>query len=150
MSETDALSPQELKLRVDGNSVDWFLQDLVATVNSGLFEVGVTLFVEGLIVSGRLVSGKRYFAAIGQQFYDGCPGNEETKQMMRDAFEGKGEIYDRKDDADVPPPQFIHLIDALCFGHSGAPIPNDGPVVWRGRINAVSGFYIGQHQLAED
>jgi hypothetical protein len=36
------------------------------------------------------------------------------------------------------------LSDAKYFQIGGAPIPQDGGIWWRGRISAVSGFFIGK------
>jgi hypothetical protein len=144
MSESENLSPEELKLALDGNSVDWFLQKLVSLANVSPLEFGITLFTEGLIVSGQLCSGKKYFSTFASEFTDAYPGDDEAKANIKAAFETNGEIYDVEPNADTPPPQFIHLINARCFSHNGQPLPNNRGVAWRGKINAVSGFNLGQ------
>lgn len=147
MTDNEPLSQQELKLALHGNSVDWFLQSLVSVVNEGPVEFGITLFSEGLIISGLLVSGRKYFSTFASEFSGAYPGDEETKATIKAAFESNSAIYDHEPDVEVPPPQFIHLINARCFSHNGQPLPNNRGVAWRGRINAVSGFNLGQ--LAE-
>ena len=149
MTDSEPLSNEEFELAQDGNSVDWFLQNLVSIANSGSLEFGVTLFTEGLIVSGQLVSGKKYFSTFANEFSDAYPGDDDSKANIKSVFESNGEIYDRGSDADVPPPQFIHLINARCFAHNGQPLPNNRGVTWRGRINAVSGFNLGQLDAAQ-
>lgn len=144
MTEDQALSAEELKLALDGNSVDWFLQKLVSLANVSPLEFGITLFTEGLIVSGQLVSGKKYFSTFASEFSGAYPGDDESKANIKAAFESNASVYDHEPDAEVPPPQFIHLINARCFSHSGASLPNNHGVAWRGKINAVSGFNLGQ------
>lgn len=144
MTDADQLPNEELKLAIDGNSVDWFLQKLVSVVNTSPLEFGITLFAEGLIISGQLVGGKKYFATFAQEFSDSYPGDNEAKADMKEAFESNGNIYDQELDAEMPPPQFIHLINARCFAHNGQPLPNNRGIAWRGKINAISGFNLGQ------
>jgi len=149
MTENEPLSHEELKLALDGNSVDWFLQRLVSLANTSPLEFGVTLFTQGLIISGQLVSGKKYFSTFAEEFSDAYPGDADSKANIKSAFETNGEIYDHEPGEDVPPPQFIHLINARSFSHNGQPLPNNKGVTWRGKINAVSGFNLGQLSEAQ-
>lgn len=145
MSGTDEQpTAEELKLGLDGTSVDWFLQRLVALANEGPLEFGVTLYVEGLIVSGQLVGGKKYFSEFAREFSDAYPGDDEARSNVRAAFESNGDIYDHEQNDELPPPQFIHLIDARCYHQNGQPLPSNRGTPWRGRINAVSGFNLGR------
>lgn len=144
MTENTSSSQEELKLAFDGNSVDWFLQKLVIAANTGSLEFGITLFVEGLIISGQLVSGKKYFSTIGKEFSDAYSEDPETKENLKAAFESNGDIYNHEPDEIVSPPNFIHLINARCYSQDGRSLPNNRGVAWRGKINAVSGFNLGQ------
>ncbi|KOB19079.1 gas vesicle protein, partial [Xanthomonas arboricola] len=107
--EDNQPSLEDVKLAFDGQSLDWYLQKLVATVNSSNVQFGITLFVEGIIVSGHLVSGKQYFEAFAQEFSAAYPGDAEEKEDIRRAFASHASIYDTEDDAQSSrPPQFIH------------------------------------------
>lgn len=138
------LTEEELRIAINGRSTDWFLQQLVATVNRSPVEFGITLYVEGTVVSGMLVSGKKYFDTFAKEFSDAYPGDDEVKEIVRGAFASNSDIY-KYDDADgePPPPQYIHLINARCFAPGGQPLPGNRGVLWRGKINAVSGFSLG-------
>jgi hypothetical protein len=115
----------------------------VSLVNKSLVEFGVTLFVEGVTISGQLVSGKKYFETFAKEFSDAYPGNAEIQENIRQAFAGHAAIYDREDaDKVSPPPQFIHLINCRCFSPGGV-LPGNRGILWRGKINAVSGFSLG-------
>ncbi len=67
------------------------------------------------------------------------------KEDIRRAFASHASIYDSEDDAQQSstPPQFIHLIDSRCFSPGGQPLPSNRGVLWRGKVNAVSGFTLG-------
>lgn len=146
--EQKELSGKELKLALDGNSVDWFLQNLVNIANKSGLEFGVTLVVGGSILSGRLISGKKYFETFAKEFADAFPGD--SREGIYESFAQHGEIYSQSNDEndDSPPPQFIHLIDSRCF-YPGNQLPNNKGVLWRGKINAVSGFSLGQLSTAQ-
>lgn len=148
MVETQELTSKKLKLAIDGNSVDWFLQSLVSTVNKTDLEIGITLVVGGSIVSGRLVGGKRYFEIFAKEFSAMWP--EGSSDAIYQAFAKYGEIYSQEENhkEDGPPPQFIHLVDSRCF-FPGNQLPDNKGVLWRGRINSVSGFSLGQLSTAQ-
>lgn len=141
MENARDLSHIELMQRYEGQSVDWYLQSLVSLVNMSQLEFGITLVVAGGVVSGKLVGGKKYFETFAEDFSGSWPGD--AKEEINKAFARNAEIYDTSNDpAGVPPPQFIHLIDAKIFFSSGS-LPTRSGVLWRGRINAVSGFHLG-------
>ena len=47
---------------------DWLLQSLVNMANVSELEIGITLQVSGLLVSGILVGGKKYFEGFAEDF----------------------------------------------------------------------------------
>jgi hypothetical protein len=146
MSEQqEQLSAEELKLLCEGRSIDWYLQRLVSLVNnnSGL-QYGLTLHLEGVIVSGLLISGKKYFETFAQEFADNFPGTDESKESIRQSLASNASIYDKSEtEGEAPPPQFIHLLNARSFAPGNNPLPTNRGVLWRGKINAVSGFSLG-------
>lgn len=146
MSEQqDQLSAEEFKLLCEGRSIDWYLQRLVSIVNDNpSLQFGLTLHLEGVIVSGSLVSGKKYFEMFAQEFADSYPGNDEIKESIRQALASPASIYDKQDtEVEAPPPHFIHLVNARSFAPGNSPLPSNRGVLWRGKINAVSGFSLG-------
>lgn len=145
MSEKqEQLTAVEMKAIYDGQSVDWYLQRLVAIVNNTNVEFGLTLHVEGAIVSGLLVSGRRYFETFAQEFAGAYPDDEDGKENIRKALASHASIYDEPQaETEVLPPQFIHLLNARSFVPGGKPLPSNRGVLWRGKINSVSGFSLG-------
>ena len=126
---------------------DWFLQSLVNMANNGI-EVGVTLQVSGLLVSGVLTGGKAYFEGFAEDFSGGL-NDPEVAESVRSSFAKFGDIYKKEDGDEPPPPQYIHLKNARFFNTSGNPIPGNKGVWWRGRISEVAGFTLGSLGQAE-
>ncbi|MCB2120480.1 MAG: hypothetical protein KDE02_14480 [Rhodobacteraceae bacterium] len=87
----------------------------------------VILFVSGTMISGRIISAKKFFEV----------------SHMQDLYK---ELTDGLGDDDDPAPlerRFVHLIDPKIFRGREVPIELDGSA-WRGRISEVSGFMFGQ------
>jgi hypothetical protein len=124
---------------------DWFLQTLVRMINNFDMEIGMTLQVSGMLVSGSLVSGKKYFDGFATDFSSPFSESPETAASIRSSFASYGEVYakDEENGEDQPLPQYIHLKQARFFNTSGNPIPGNTGVWWRGRIGEVGGFSLG-------
>lgn len=131
----------DAKLLLEGRSTDWHLQQLVSLANEHGLEVGITLIVAGSVISGMLVGGQKYFELFAKEFAAVWPRGE-GKEAIRAAFAINADIYDKPGSKPATPPQFIHLNNAKCF-YPGGEIPNNQGVLWRGRINAISGFSLG-------
>jgi hypothetical protein len=132
------------------DEADWFLQELVAFTNRTGFEVGVTLVVGGIMVSGMMIGGRKYF----EQFADIIKHSltqaidAEFGEMMGNSYATVAEIYKPVGDGEVEPsaitkPGYIHMKDAVLYH------PNDSPrlvvnhALWRVRITAVDAFTLG-------
>ncbi|MCF8178110.1 MAG: hypothetical protein K9J74_06345 [Sulfuritalea sp.] len=122
---------------------DWFLQSLVNMANSSSLEIGVTLQVGGLLVSGLLVGGKAYFEGFAEDFSSAFANDPAVSESVRNSFAKYGEIYKEEEGSTPPPPQYIHLRNTRFFNTSGNPIPENKGVWWRGRISEVGGFTLG-------
>lgn len=127
---------------------DWFLQSLVNMANDG-FEVGITLQVSGLLVSGVLAGGKSYFEGFAEEFSSRF-NDPESAKFMRGHFTNYGDIYKKEDGAPPTSPQYIHLKNARFFNTSGNPIPGNRGVWWRGRISEVAGFTLGSLEKSDN
>jgi len=135
-------SELEIKQAIEGQSVDWYLQSLVSICNASDLEIGITLTVGGSIVSGLLIGGRKYFERFAKQFSEAWPG--EGKEAIRLALAKSASLYDKSADDKQEPAagvQYIHLADARVF-HGQQSVASTG-VLWRGKINAVSGFSLG-------
>jgi hypothetical protein len=123
---------------------DWFLQSLIDLVNGREIEIGLTLHAGGFLVSGLLVSGHQYFEGFGAEFARTFDDADLT-QNIHDAYAKYGGIYTAAKPAGEVFTQasYIHLKNARFFSTSGAPIPANMAVWWRGRVAEVSGFFLG-------
>lgn len=138
-SEADSAQQDDLP-------IDHVLADLVQLINAiGSVEIGVTLHASGTIVSGALISGRRYFDLVIERFRE---SNSEFGQVFSEWFKPVADVYRedessrKEDDQPAPRPvEFIHLRDAKTFGAGdSAPLPG---VLWRGRLSEISGWSIG-------
>lgn len=142
MSKENATEDVDTKLVQDGVSVDWFLQNLSNLTNSSGLEFGITLNVSGQTISGTMIGGKKYFEVFADSFADAWPHDD--KDEIRDAFAKNSQIYSSKEgDEKLPPTQYVHLMDAKVFNGNSTTPSNEG-VLWRGKINAISGFSLGK------
>jgi hypothetical protein len=117
---------------------DWLLQTLVSSVNAeDDFELSITLQTGGLLVSGTLISGRRYFVALAKVFTESGKPGEDYKSISK-----LGDIYAPKTGS-TEKPSFIHLKQAQFFGPGTMPTPSSEGVLWRGRICDVAGFFLG-------
>jgi len=127
--------------------IDWFLQDIILLAEIGL-ELGVTLTVAGGVISGTLIRGEKYFAEMSEAVRNATSSNlqDGTLEDVATRWASYTEMYHRPKDADedwLPPSAtFVHLRNARFYAPGQALMPQTG-VLWRGRLSAISGFFIG-------
>jgi hypothetical protein len=136
------------------------LRGLVDIVNgaSGA-ELGITLFVHGIVVSGRLVSGEMYFDGVASSIRDAYQTEnadalaeyfgfyaEEYRKLYAPADDASDDQSD-EDASSEPHTAFVHLKDAK-FWHSGGASVQQG-AYWRGRLSSVDGYYLGTLSVQE-
>ena len=153
----------EQATRDSSERVDWFLQTLVGLANSWNLIIGITLNVGGTLISGDLVSGRGYFEDFAKNFVDGFVAgvkgvDPETVSAMEGSLKKLADMYPdrtvekKKEEEEAEEealhttdrPTYIHLRDARIYHPAGAPIPANQGVWWRGRLEAVDGFFLGR------
>ena len=123
---------------------DRLLQTIVLLANEYQVELGITLNVRGLIVSGMLVSDRAYFDGITQEVSK-SEAHEDTKKLFHTTFAKIASEFEEENTTEISSkrldslPKFIHLRTARMYPSDDKSIPNTG-VWWRGRISEVSGF----------
>ena len=136
--------------------VDWLLRALVTSANAAIkFELPITLYVGGLIVSGLLVGGERYFDAIADEIAAGTIPTDEAPSdsavetpSFPEILRGYGKGYESATGQEIDAwPEFIHVLDAQAFSPSG-PIPTTRGVPWRGLLRRVDAFSYGRLETA--
>lgn len=132
---------------------DWLVQHLVTIANFGELGIDVTLQFGGMLVSGTIIGGKKYFDLFAEDFARPFSAVPETAEQVKGGFAKFGNVYSTTEqDDNNNPPQFIHLRGAKFFTSSGRPIQNDknpSNLLWRGRICEVSGFFLGSIDFKE-
>ncbi len=122
---------------------DWFLQFLVNMANKNRFELGITLNVGGILISGTLAGVKQYFADFGSDFaasFDAGKGSEEVKATFKKIGD---ECVCVSNAEPAESPSYIHLKDARFLDAQGNSIQGNRGVWWRGRLSEVQGFVLG-------
>src|SRR5450755_3147485 len=84
--------------RFEHPTVDFVLQAIVDLTNETGIEMGITLCVGGIVVSGQLISGKTYFEEIANEALQasGPADQAEVRQSFSDYLGNFGKlIYER-------------------------------------------------------
>jgi hypothetical protein len=121
---------------------DPLLASLVRDVNTRDTEEGlsITLTVGGVLVSGKLGSRTAYNRACMWHLDQGA---ERDSAAVRAAF--RADV-----DADEAWPACVHVQDVRFFDATGASVPRGRhwpSVWWRGRIEAVDGWTLGELRI---
>ena len=129
--------------------VDWFLQHFINLANNpaASVELSLVLNVGGFLVSGTLVGGKKYFAAVAELLSSANTNMPEISEVWK-GIANYGKIYEvsAEEGEGNKNPQYLHLQNAKTFSTSGTPIQAGPGGWWRGRVAEVSGFSFGSLQ----
>ena len=77
---------READTRAVDEDKDGFLQFLVNRVNGTTVEIAITLQVSGLLVSGTLVTGDKYFEHFGEEIAAAKADDKENAESHRAVF----------------------------------------------------------------
>jgi hypothetical protein len=138
------------------DDVDFVLQALAKAANDVGFRMGITLSVGGALITGTLVGGREYFEHFGREFkdayYPAHAPDEESLGRLNEVFDDLAKRYDKASLAEDHPnahvelrPAYIHLRKAQVI-HGDLRIPTSERGLWRGRLTAVDGFFLGTVQ----
>lgn len=132
---------------------DWFLRMLVKLADHVGISLRITLAVDGLHVTGEMISAGRYAAEFQEQFLSGIESLDETmQQSAADLLNRASFALDPKaihdearrqaGDAAVPlvEPDYIHLRSARVVHAPQAGPDLRGGALWRFRLTQVDGF----------
>lgn len=131
-----------------GLTPDNIFELLVEVANTSELEMGVTLHVQGQVLTGKLISGATYWSEAADRLRAQGAGPTQVVETMASSMEQVADEYraafgtDRRDGQAEPMGRFLHLRDARTLSPEG-PIPTDG-ALWRGRIASIDGFSIGE------
>ncbi|MFD1789685.1 hypothetical protein ACFSC3_19195 [Sphingomonas floccifaciens] len=128
---------------------DWLLTQLVQWAELGV-NTGVTLFVNGNVVSGMLSSEGVYIRRLRREFADGL-GDGAVAAPIDRAFASILEGVDalRQEEGPIPYPRYAHLTDAQVFAPGSDPLPSKQAISLRIKIASVDSFSLGKMAQAK-
>ena len=107
-------------------------------------ELGITLNVNGLLVTGFLISQRAYFEGLTERVKS-TSSDSETKGVL-EHFLGELKEVALRDSQNVKTgfSPFIHLRNVKIYPSEGRGMPTFGEALWRGDIRAINGFSLGE------
>jgi hypothetical protein len=129
---------------------DEVLVHLIRIVEETGVGIGITLFVNGLTISGNMMSSKKYFDEISNHFNEDnfAPDDPNFEgntipylQQFRQFMHQSGISREEQDN-----PKYIHL-EKVTIIYSSDSSHDYGATVWRGKLSSIDGFVIGQGSL---
>lgn len=121
--------------------LDPVLQIFTNLANKSGLSFGITLMVDGLVISGFLISATEYYEGVSESWGAAWPQQELRESMQallaklkENATPSPGNEYEA---------QHIHLRAAQIFSSNGGTIPSRSAMFWRGRLRSVDGWWFG-------
>jgi hypothetical protein len=127
---------------------DWLLENFV--LNATLLEanIGITLMVGGIVITGTLIGVKEYFREFGKLLATGHSSLSSNNIIKQYEDIGLQTFQDMKTEYEEGPEivlnrlTYIHLKNAKIL-HGNLLIPNGADFLWRGRLIEIDGFALG-------
>jgi hypothetical protein len=125
--------------------VDPMLRALAEVAERSPLELGVTLNVKGLIITGFIISQSTYFDSLINGL-ESVSQEHEVKESLQEFLSGlKEKLAPKKTDHNSSDyPKFIHLRNVKIYPSEGKGMPTYGDALWRGLIDSVDGFSLGE------
>lgn len=123
---------------------DWLLTQLVQWAELGL-KTGVTLFVNGNVVSGMLSSEGDYIRRLREGFAEGLdatPSAEPIDTALASILEAVE--APRHEEGPIPYPRYAHLTEAQVFAPGSDPLPTNQAIALRTKLSSVDSFSLGK------
>jgi hypothetical protein len=121
---------------------DWFLRTIASLVDRQGMEIGITLSVGGILVTGIMVGGRKYFEHFAKKFASGF-SDPDLSASLEKSISQYTQIYDNAPEDVEATPTFVHIRDVAFYASSATPIPSQKGHWWRGRLTKVDGFVLG-------
>jgi len=128
------------------NEDDIFMIFNHLTNRGNLEGVGVTISINGSVVTGNLISYEQYLESTLEMVNSGFSSEVENEsllgRLLKDALEVESQDEENSDEKEeLEPPNYIHLKNAkVVFGSSLIPA-NGG--LWRAKVDSLDGFMLG-------
>jgi hypothetical protein len=140
-------------LFVQPEGQDWFLVWHIWEAETQGISKPVTIWLNGTVISGYIVSGKQYFEELGQSYVDAASGDSDAANLQRSlgqSYARFSELYDPERPVDLADfkPSYLHLSGARTFVGANFTIPSTSGALMRVRLASVDGFIMGEVQLS--
>lgn len=125
---------------------DPILRLFASIAEQASFELGITVAVDGALVSGVLVGQDEWLRLLGQTMDGGeSIATSLRRYLDKGLHEAVAEVVGPLNDDPRPEEyEYLHLKNArYVMGQAFVPTPPGEPVLWRGRIDHVSGWSWG-------
>jgi hypothetical protein len=122
---------------------DLILNVLVDYVNKFPVEIGITLFVQGSILSGLLIGEKAYFEGLSNHIKTPGVFGKDFQQLIALLQSLGTSSSGNQEEQNQLENEFIHLKNAKFYS-GNCLVPSDRGTYWRGRLRRVDGFSLGQ------
>jgi hypothetical protein len=120
-------------------------------------EISITLLMGGMLVSGRLTSGRKYCQGVAEEIRSFVSPDSEARldnlgEAMAQLLDNAAQSVYPEVDMETEPsddeliPAYVHLRDSRFFHPGGPGLPVERGIWWRGRLTEVDGFFVGQFQ----
>jgi len=121
------------------------LQALAEVAERSPLELGVTLNVKGLIITGFIISQATYFDALIEGLKN-VNQDQSVKESLLEFLSGLKETLTPLAEDQNPKeyPKFIHLRNVKIYPSEGRGMPTYGDALWRGQIESIDGFALGE------
>lgn len=118
---------------------DPILESFVALADSKELEIGLTLWVNGTVVTGTLIGQKRYFNVLADQV---SKGSGVLAQHLGSTLQQLADGLPEPEEGQAV--TWLHLRDTRILQPAETPIvPIDNGLLWRGKLDAVDGWAMG-------
>ena len=147
---------EQEKSQVESPGGDRLLHTLVTLADDQGLSVSVTLYVQGLIISGQLIGTKEYLEGLAEQLEQhGRAVRPQAKDVLdgfvrafRELAETEGtdreaRLLNGEDTVPSDRSRYIHLMNARAITSDGGRFHT---AWWRGRIERVDGFAFGEEE----
>ena len=134
----------ELNPQLKAFEADYFLDIIVSVVHTTDIEIGITLNVNGLVVSGQLISVEIYFRELSEGMNLATTNTEAGNAVINAFKEAFRSLSDQAiSSGQDRSPDFIHLRNAIVYSSGNTEMPISLPL-WRGKLSSVDGFSLGE------
>ncbi|GAB3244101.1 gas vesicle accessory protein GvpU [Kineosporia babensis] len=125
---------------------DPILRLFASIAEQASFELGITVAVDGALVSGALVGQDEWLRLLGQTMNGGeSIATSLRRYLNKGLHEAVTEVIEpMRNDPRPEEYEYLHLKNArYVMGETFVPTPPGDPVLWRGRIEHISGWSWG-------